>query len=336
MESIRDFQYKNKVLENVVLDVAPIVPYAGEVKKQWNDVSDGEITNEELTRSYASYFLSLLIDKSGYYVKYEDLLSRLLKLNVFFIIKNVEYLVNDPREIPIRNDITTNTICTDADRLLIVDEDKPRDASVKAYYFFAYCYCYNIPPDIVIVYLSNIKNITNSNKMKKEEIDKIISSMGNDYIEEEPYLMTQEGWDELSYYNNKKIEKLVEDSYTEEEKRNMNTYDVNRLFSYIFNHRYINTDEYTNMTFMDRIKEYHSISNVSYYQNFTMSCVIDDKFLVVPYLNIAKDYKLFILCMDKYGNIWSQEDLRKIENRSMYYNEDVTIDNPNDDEDDDD
>ena len=310
IESIRKYQYENKVLENAIINSAPIVPYAGEMKKQWNEAAYGEITDERITRNYAKYFLSLFVNENGARISPEEILAKLLARNVFFIIQNTDLMVNDPRDIPTTEATQYIRLCTDVDRLLVVDENNGRDADVKAYYFFAYCMCYNISGDIIYEYLNHFKTAVTENLSNVEDMRTLIDSMKDDYIEEEPYILSQESWEELTHRQRLSIQNLLTEA--EMNAKAEVVHDIQQAFSYIYNHRYINCDSYTNQLFLDKVAGTQKITNVTYYSNNVMSCLVNDEIMVIPYLDISRDYTMHILCMDKTGAIWTQKDLNYI------------------------
>ena len=289
---IRDYQYKNNILESAMINTAPIVPYAGEtLKKNWIGDEDGAVMNQSASELiYASNFMKLLNSNEDW----EALINHYFNTYAFHILQHTEYTIIPGSNIGI-------------DRLLQRNNDHSEDEAVKFYYFLSYVLFSNMQRENVISYLNSVGSFPKK-VFESTDLTAMLKAM-HSQIEIDPEMAANEFWDQMGMTENDyyKIDELVDQANAKDEYEI--TFDIQQMISFIYNHRYIVCDEYTNRRFLDEAKDVE-VGNVSYYRDNMMSVLVNNKYLVIPYLDIAKDYTMHLLCMDREGQIFVKDEIK--------------------------
>ena len=289
---IRDYQYKHNILESAMINTAPIVPYAGEnIKKTWIGDEDGKVMNRSTSELiYASEFSNRLKETSDWV----SLANHYFNKYAFHILQHTDYTVVPGTDIRI-------------DRLLQRNNDHPEDEAVKFYYFLAYAIFSKMESETAISYLDSVASFPKK-VFESTDLNSMLKAM-HSQIEIDPEMTANEFWDQMGmteddYY---KIDELVDHANAKDEYEI--TFDIQQMISFIYNHRYMVCDEYTNRRFLDEAKDVE-VGNVSYYRDNMMSVLVNNKYLVIPYLDIARDYTMHLLCMDREGQIFIKDEIK--------------------------
>lgn len=284
IDYLRTYQKDNNLMESAMVNMSPIVPYdSTTIKKAPFDegASFGETSIPSL--SYINKLKAELKNNPNI----EDNIRRHMHGGLYNILQNA----------PVFTSIFNNNL-----ELL---KDRGEDMyDAIAYYFMANLLHFNIPTEKALSFLDYAAKLSSGN-ITAQEMTELTSLMDPDsYYDID---MATEYWQNMTTteLDGEKIDELINTSLYSESKP---SYDIQILLSYIYNHTYMVCDEYTNNTFMDMIANKATVTNVSYYDKDIMSCEINGKYTVIPYLDLSKDYKMGMLCMNKDGEVELKND----------------------------
>lgn len=284
IDYLRTYQKDNNLMESAMVNIAPIVPYdSTTIKKAPFDegASFGETSIPSL--SYINKLKTELKNNPNI----EDNIRRHMHGGLYNILQNA----------PVFTSIFNNNL-----ELL---KDRGEDMyDTIAYYFMSNLLHFNISSEKALAFLDYAAKLSTGN-ITAQEMAELTSLMDPDsYYDID---MATEYWQNMTTteLDGEKIDELINTSPYSESKP---SYDIQILLSYIYNHAYMVCDDYTNNTFMDMIGNKATITNVSYYDKGIMSCEVNGKYIVIPYLDLSKDYKMGLLCMNKDGEIELKND----------------------------
>lgn len=144
--------------------------------------------------------------------------------------------------------------------------------------------------------------------LKKDEFNQVFESMCKYNTGDIADMMTVEAWSALSDESQEAANKYLENS----NKGNVDeTYDLDALLAEFYTMRHVETNDYTNQFFLAEIPGIN-INSYNYINDTIMICEINSNYLVIPYVDIACDYKLRIIGIDKSGEIHIWDDLEAI------------------------
>lgn len=144
------------------------------------------------------------------------------------------------------------------------------------------------------------------NPLKKDEFKTVFESMCKYETGSLDDMMTTEAWSALAEDSqemvNKFLEKVPKSDITDA------TYDLDALLSEFYTMRHVETNDYTNQFFLAEIPGI-VINSYNYLNDNIMICEINSEWLVIPYVDIACDYKIRLIGINKDNEIKIWEDL---------------------------
>ena len=146
--------------------------------------------------------------------------------------------------------------------------------------------------------------------MKAEEFEKVCESICTDKTGRIEDMLTTEAWTALQDDSQAFADTFLKHA---PKKQNQDTYDLDALLAEFYTMRHVETNDYTNQFFL---AEYPGIkvNNYTYINDTIMACEINDKYLAIPYVDIAADYKVKMITIDKLNEIkiWTDEDMSEL------------------------
>ncbi len=148
------------------------------------------------------------------------------------------------------------------------------------------------------------------NPLKPEEFRKVFESMMTYNVGSIDDMMTTEAWTALQ-----DISQEYSDSFLKGVINKMpeDTYDLDALLAHFYTMRHIETNDYTNQYFLSNFPGI-KVNSYNYINNNIMICEINDEYLAIPYVDIAADYNVHMITIDKNGEIkiWNDENMQRL------------------------
>lgn len=264
--------------ESTMIGYAPIVPYGEQVKK-----ADEETGTAPMERA-----LNPQVSSTGTYLELKDTIIDIVCKNITKVIlmQPAMYAQEDYRNI-----------------WLQAQEAKPGEEDIYRYFYYIR-YLNDPNRDVVTESLDMvIESITKPESMTQEEFDSVCEALMHATDEELAELIDSpaaEAIDEVS-------QEIITDLLAKTPREDTVGFDLDRLTSTIYNMRHIEISEYANRFFLGECSKI-KISNYNYIGEMLV-CEINDKYLAVPYIDIADDYKIKIITMNRDGEIEILDDM---------------------------
>lgn len=295
IEELKNQQRESSLLEGALIATSPIVSYQ-------ESISPDKVDKETNTIKASVSLLDHIIENDNM----KEVLENLLIDNVFNITMNAEsYIFN--------NELSSdNIISSDVDLLVedsILNKDKVNYPLI--YNFLAYLNYNHKPEDFKNIkdYLLDIvKNLGNFPYDGISDTKDLIFKLENLSIKKDcDRLFSMENVNTLQFYHDKKMEEIYNNATNngEESKNEMDKkYNIDILLSYIYTNRQYKYDNYTNYIFTNK---FNVVGDMSYITDTNiMICEIDDKYLAAPVIDLADNYKLKLVKLDRDGNITTE------------------------------
>ena len=134
-----------------------------------------------------------------------------------------------------------------------------------------------------------------TNPLKPDEFKQVFESMCNYKTGDINDMLCTEAWSALSDDSQEFVNKLLEHTPKD---RQTDIYDLDALLAELYTMRHIETNDYTNQFFLAEYPNI-TINNYTYINGNIMACEINDKYLAIPFVDIAADYNIKVLTIDK-------------------------------------
>lgn len=307
INSVRSQQLATGANESVLANYSPLIPYTAKLSR-----------SDELntTMDSASNMLSNAIDGYSDMYCYDahrfKILSNIALNHANSIIDNIDILFNDwrcPMDIfaSFRTRRRTNDTTT-------IDCDIKMNTLV----YFMYLWLLNqdtipLPKEISTQYRDYLTFQEHKFvPMKKDQFGALFESMCTYNTGDINDMLTTEAWTALSEDSQEYANKFLEHSTTHIEDE---IYNLNALLSEFYTMRHVETNEYTNEYFLSEFSGI-IINNYNYIENI-MVCEINNKYLAIPYMDIAADYQMRLITIDKDNEIkiWDDIDLHSFSDK---------------------
>lgn len=282
---IRDEQLKTGASESAMANYAPIVPYTVTMKRADEESGFDKIDSTEIFHQ-STNMINQYKDICSNHEKAVSVLSYIALQCPMAIIDNAMYL--------------KYWKCTsDVFDTFHRHKDAKFDINLKSITYLAWCFLLlsGEPCDKIEDRYNLFMKIVSHNQtpIPPDEFQHIFESMfycseGN--IED---MMTTEAWTALSEDSQAYVDKLLEN--VPKDKQN-DIYDLDALLAQFYTMRHIETNDYTNQFFLAEYQNL-TINSYSYINETIMTCEINDTYLGIPYTDIAADYKVRVITIDK-------------------------------------
>lgn len=301
INGVRKKQLEVGANESAMLNYSPIIPYTYNMNRDHEFHSNPEVLNalEETVNQYEEFF------DSDYNKRYEIISSIAMK-NANEIIQYIDlpfYHWNCPMDIFMSYAPNNSKCSNDTLRYLtyiwLLNQDE--DAKITVDKFRAQYHDF-----ITFRKHSMIP-------LKKDEFNTVFESMCNYKTGELSDMMTVEAWSALAEDSQEMMDhflkKVPKSDITD------STYDLDALLSEFYTMRHVETNDYTNQFFLAELSGIN-INSYNYLNNDIMVCEINSKWLVIPYIDIACDYQMRIIGINKDNEItiWENFDELKESN----------------------
>ena len=300
--SVRDKQKEIGANESVIADYSPIVPYSATLKRA-DEVAAADANIKENRYTY----LQDMVDNYGEIYCYPEIrekdLGRIALSNANSIIDNVKIAFEHWHSImdlfstyqTFLGDMETSISC---------------DAEADTLKYLAYIWLLNqnpVPtPEEVYNQYKDFKcfNEHKMNPLKPDEFKQVFESMCGYKTGDINDMLCTEAWTALTEDSQEFIDKLLEHTPKD---RQTDIYDLDALLAELYTMRHIETNDYTNQFFLAEYPNI-TINNYTYINNNIMACEINDKYLAIPFVDIAADYNIKVLTIDKNHEIKVWDD----------------------------
>lgn len=303
--SVRDKQKEIGANESVIADYSPIVPYSATLKRA-DEVAAADTEIKENRYSY----LQDMVDNYGEIYTDAELrernLSKIALSNANSIIDNIKIPFEHWHSIM---DIfsTYQTLLGDNDTCINCD------AKADTLKYLAYIWLLNqdtvpTPEEVCNQYKDFMcfkKHMMNP--MKPDEFKQVFESMCGYKTGDISDMLCTEAWTALTEDSQEFIDKLLEHTPKD---RQTDIYDLDALLAEFYTMRHIETNDYTNQFFLAEYPNI-TINNYTYINGNIMACEINDKYLAIPFVDIAADYNIKVLTIDKNHKIKVWDDLNE-------------------------
>lgn len=300
--SVRDKQKEIGANESVIADYSPIVPYSATLKRA-DEVATSIPNIKENRYTYLQDMVDNYSDIYCYADKRENLLGNIALNNANAIIDNVKIAFEHWHTI-------MDVFSTFQTLLDCSDQQIQCDSNANALKYLAYVWFMNqdtIPtPEEVCNQHKDFMNFKNHemNPMKPDEFNKVFESMCKYKTGDIKDMLCTEAWSALSEDSQEFTNKLLEHTPKD---RQTDIYDLDALLAELYTMRHIETNDYTNQFFLAEYPNI-TINNYTYINNNIMACEINDKYLAIPFVDIAADYNIKVLTIDKNHEIKVWDD----------------------------
>lgn len=299
VEAIRNFQFTNKLMESALINAAPIVPYSGTISVMWNN-GISPLTNIAKTQYNKSG--SFIIDFKNIIMPLgDDLECAYNFLDDLYMEYGLYISGNSGLMVANKDDILL------LDKLLLIPElESDKEANIimniQLYYLlahFVYFYKENWKEEI-IKYLNRYIALY---KPCTENYKKIFTFI-KETIRFGEYSSAIEFWDEMGMDSDKynSIYNIIDDTTKLSEDKET-TYDIQQMISYIHNRTHLRCDTATNTTFTELLSDRGE--NISYYEDNMMTVLVGNT-LMMPYIDMANDCSIKVLCMNEDGKLYTR------------------------------
>lgn len=274
-ENTKSFQYESKLLESALIDYAPIVQYNGMIKKP-------------LMTSEASDVVTTLNSSNS---PNTSILDNLLKNNLFSIM---EYSIDGVTPF---NDSDFFALCT------------ARDNTDDLYNTISYFICayvinrYNKEeiPNVVST-INSINYAKNNIAEEGFDVNVLLSKLENLSLDNNIESICESELNTMEYENDKQVESIMNKAHVDDDEtaRLSKNYNIDILLNYIYTSRRYMHNAYTNAFFVNTNQV---MQDYSYMKDNILVAELEDHFLCTPVMDLADDYKVKLIRLDKDGII---------------------------------
>jgi hypothetical protein len=312
LKNIKTYQYENKLLESALVNFSPIVPYSGTIKQP--NLTESTITNKQNENIKP---IVELLNKPDQDIK--GFIKSTLINNIFDILTNSnKFIKNDNYDIQynVKNNDTDNLLPSDIISLLL--SNTKYDVSV-IYFILSYIY-YSFKredyPNLInklSVLDDTIKNIlTFDNKVSVETAVEAFSIFSLPSINDS--ILDIDISENMEYENDRKISKLIDMADVDYDKMKVKNYNLDKLLAFFYNSRRYKTNSYTNSLFLNNNESISGYSYIETNEEPILVCEIDDKYLIIPVMDLSDNYKMKLISIDKNNNIEINTNFDTIKN----------------------
>lgn len=321
LTNLRRIQYENSCLESAMTGYAPIIPYGTPALQSplLRKKKDSEKVDEDpLVDAMESVQDLEGLIRSTYDIDFmrETLLDLLINHGES-ILENSE-LTYDHKETEIS--VAGDGRCTiklPAWLLELFTEPCIFNSRFLAQKYYFISYILYLEENGLHVDLSMMTSLCEkANQMREEEVPSFES-----LLEMSDMFSTPDSLDDIFDPPSKLSKKFTDDKEKEEaittvdkhnEGEQEKDFNADILLGYIYTHRRFKQDKYTNQAFLS---QYNNIEDYSYMANDIMICVVKEKYLCSPAIDLAgvNNYQPVLICLDKDDNIQvvsSPDDLK--------------------------
>lgn len=283
VNNIRYIQKETGANESVMGNYAPIVPYGIGLKKQ--DLEASEYLDQ-----------NMIADTMNNKSKLSTTQIAILGIkNCRAIIDNINIMINWKCCFDMFSSLSRCRWNNDTFRYLAniylytLDEDIDL---VKQYSDYCVFTCHQLNP------------------LKPDEFAKVFESMMTYNVGNIDDMMTTEAWTALQDISQEYSDTFLKGVIN---KMPEDTYDLDALLAQFYTMRHIETNDYTNQYFLSNFPGI-KVNSYNYINNNIMICEINEKYLAIPYVDIAADYNVHMITINKDGiiKIWNDENMQRL------------------------
>lgn len=308
IESIRSQQRMSGLTESLIVDYSPLIPYTSTIRREDESSAGNPDYSTALERAISTYSELYRSDIAKY-----TILSNIALNNTNSIIDNIDIIFNNWK-CPMDIFESFSHTYVNSDTPIVCDAEM----NTLAYLMYVWLLNQGIPlkPEELLTQYNDYKEIK-SHKMiplKEDQFEALFESMCTYNTGDINDMMTVEAWTALSEDSQAYANKFLEHS---SKHLSDEVYDLNALLAQFYSMRHIETNEYTNQFFISEFPGI-TINNYNYINNSIMVCEINEKYLAIPYVDIACDYDVRVITIDKKNKIqiWDNIDLEKFSGNS--------------------
>lgn len=294
--NVRTHQKEIGANESVMANYAPIVPYGVSLNKDsMYDMSE-EYLDSSFIKEYACIFDNQEMP-SG--LKRTGELSMIALKNTKDIIENIDELFSWKCPMDMFTAISKCRYNNDTFRYLgylwlMLQEEK-------------------INPDELNIQFKDFSTLKSHalSPLKPDEFKQVFESMCNYKTGDINDMLTTESWSALQEESQEYTDELLK--HCIQRKATEDTYDLDALLAEFYTMRYTETNDYTNQFFLAEFPGI-KVNSYNYIDDTIMACEINEKYLAIPYVDIAADYKVRMITIDKSGEIkiWNDEEMNDL------------------------
>lgn len=291
IKTLRGYQIKNGITESAMLNYAPIVPYDGVIKKS---TEGGSFPNDRaFPKLITTYSKSIDPETSSVFI---DSALEILLNNTAGVIQhyNLLYKFTSIHDIVMEFDFGQ------------INKD------IVMYY--ALMYLLNKDPKLTVEELEEFDNAImtvysrKKTPIKEDEFNRVFETFCS--IDPGSYerMISSESWSMFESEAQRDIERFLDG--IKKNDSHMDVYNLDMLTSKIYTMRHIELCQYANnylLSLEDLI-----ITDYNYVGNDIFACEINGQYLAVPYVDIADNYRVKIITIDRNQNIEIFNDIRDL------------------------
>lgn len=288
ISGVRKKQLEVGANESAMLNYAPIIPYNYMMSrdKEFNKNIVSENFLENIITEYGNVYES---------AKLYETLSTIAMQNANWIIEKIDYpFYHWTCPMDIFTIFGSNRISTNDDTLKYLLYIWLLNNSYSASSMMQQYHDYNI--------FIKHKYIP----LKRDEFNSVFESMCKYETGNIQDMMTTEAWSALAEDSQSLANHFLE-TVPKSDKMD-ETYNLDALLSEFYTMRHVETNDYTNQFFLAEIPGIN-INSYNFINDNIMICEINSKYLVIPYIDIACDYKIKMIGIDKDNQIMYWDDL---------------------------
>lgn len=303
LKNIRTYQYENKLLESALVNFSPIVPYSGTIK-QPNMTESSTITNTSNNENIEP--IINILNKPDQEIK--EFIKNTLINNIFDIFSgSANFIKNDNYDYQYNIKSKDNNSMLPSDIISLLLSNNRYNISV-IYFILSYIY-YSFKreeyPNVInrlSLLKDTIKNIlTFDNKTSMKTALEGVMSFNLPSIDDS--LLDIDVSENMEYENDRKLSKLMDMADLEYKNLESKNYKLDKLLGFFYNSRRYKTNSYTNSLFLNNNESVAGYSYIETNEEPILVCEVDDKYLIIPVMDLADNYKMKLISMDKDGNI---------------------------------
>ena len=294
--NVRTQQKETGANESVMANYAPIVPYGISLTKDSMYDMKSEYLDQSFMKEYPCIFDNKEMPSSG--LKRNAELAMIALKNTKDIIENIDEMFSWYCPMDVFSAVRNSRYNNDTFRYL------------------GYVWLMNqatlIAPEDLDKQFTDFCTFKNHfmNPLKTDEFKKVFESMCTYTTGKIDDMLSTEAWTALQDDSQSFADTFLEHA---PRKQTQDTYDLDALLAEFYTMRHVETNDYTSQFFL---AEYPGIkvNNYTYINDTIMACEINDKYLAIPYVDIAADYKVKMITIDKLNEIkiWTDEDMSEL------------------------
>lgn len=310
IHDLRAHQIKDGIMESAMANFAPIVPYNAKISRDSEmeiktNLRAGKVSKGMNRHTFVSTYAKAYESEIGEI----NILGHLQLANATGILKYSE----------IQNEF--NSILD----LFTIMEFNDFDLTGELMAYFGVDYLLNLPqrptPNEVEEVLKHFDTILSHDKvpMTPDTFTTVVECLSQIHPGSGSEMMSMEAWSALEDGSREYVDKLLEK--VNKKDQNIGIFDLDALTAELYTMRHIEINNYSNQFFFGDLGDIEDviINNYNYIGNDILACEINEKFLAIPYIDIADDYKVKVLAIDRNRKIYHfnnvQEMVTRPENR---------------------